>query len=263
MNSSLKHKILEQPLFQLSLGRVRFAPRLIPTLLVLLLLPVLLRLGIWQLDRAQEKRDLAANMATKASQEPMALDKALALDNPDQTPVVMLGQPLNDFFLVIDNQKQGKRLGYEILALFQVENYPQPVLVSRGWLPRQDFYQKVPQIPEFTDPIIKGNLYFSKGANAVVAANAQWEAVDNCYLIGQFDMQTIKEKVAQMGYHIAPFVVRQQAELDSTFVRHWPLMASPPQKHTAYAVQWFGMALALLIIFLVVNSKRVTKPKDY
>ncbi|WP_251358833.1 SURF1 family protein [Kangiella sp. TOML190] len=258
----MKYTILEKPLFRLKLGTFNFAPRLIPTLMVLLLLPVLLRLGWWQLDRAQEKRDLTVNLQAKATQEPMGLVQALASSQPDQTPVVILGQPLNQFFLVIDNQKQGNRLGYEVLALFQPENYQQPVLVSRGWLPRKDFYQKVPEIPEFKDPIIKGSLYFSKGANAVVAANAQWENFDSHYLIGQFDMQTVKEKVAQMGYHIAPFVVRQQAEPDSPFVRYWPLMASPPQKHTAYAVQWFGMALAVLIIFIVVNSKRVRHSKE-
>ncbi len=256
MAHSVWQKILQQPVFQLPLGTRVFAPKLVPTLVFLVLLPVLLRLGVWQLDRAQEKRDIQTNLMLKSQQEAISLQQALSQENPDQAAVVILGQAVSQQFLVIDNQKQGKRLGYEILALFQPEDSKQPVLVSRGWLPRKDFYEKVPEIPEFSDSIIKGNLYFSKGANQVVANNAQWEQFDNAHLIGQFDMQTVAEKVRQMGYHIAPFVVRQQPELNSIFVREWPLLASPPQKHTAYALQWFAMALALCIIYVVVNVKR-------
>ncbi len=257
MANSFWQRLIHQSLFQFSIGKRVFAPSLFPTIVFLLLLPTLLRLGVWQLDRAQEKRDIQANLIEKSAIDAISLEEALKQNNPDQASVVFLGQPLTQEFLVIDNQKQGRQLGYEILGLYQAEDYTQPILISRGWLPRKDFYQKVPDIPEFADPIIKGNLYLSKGANQVVASNAQWEQFDNKHLIGQFDMQTIEEKVAQMGYHIAPFVVRQKPEEESPFVRNWPIIASPPEKHTAYALQWFAMALALVIIFVVVNTKRL------
>ncbi|HEY9031818.1 MAG TPA: SURF1 family cytochrome oxidase biogenesis protein, partial [Kangiella sp.] len=48
----------------------------------------------------------------------------------------------------------------------------------------------------------------------------------------------------------------QQADPGSPFVRQWELVASPPEKHIAYAVQWFGMALVLIILFIVLNLKR-------
>ncbi|NVJ64882.1 MAG: SURF1 family protein [Gammaproteobacteria bacterium] len=256
MKQSFWQRTRQQTLFRLSLGKREFAPTLVPSLVFLILLPVLLRLGVWQLDRAQEKRDITANLVEKSQQSAISLAEALKQSNPDQTAVVLLGAALNQQFLVIDNQKQGRQLGYEILGLYQAEDYSEAILVSRGWLPRKDFYQKVPEIPEFTDSIIQGNLYFSKGANQVVASNAQWEQFENKHLIGQFDMQTIEEKVAQMGYHVAPFVVRQKPEADSPFVRNWPVITSPPEKHTAYALQWFAMALALIIIFVVVNTKR-------
>ena len=252
---------MSKPLFQITIGGRRFAPSLIPTLAFLLLLPLLLRLGVWQLDRAQEKRDLIASLEAKSSEQSISLERALQLDNPDQTKVTVAGQPVPDLHLVVDNQKHEGRLGYEIYGLWQIEpsvgkSVPEYVLVSRGWLPRQDFYQKVPTIPTFEDQKLEGQLYFSKGANQVVAQNAQWQKFDDAWLIGQFDLETIAEKAGEIGYHTAPFVVRQQAELSSPFVRQWELVASPPEKHIAYAIQWFGMALVLIILFIVLNLKR-------
>ncbi len=252
---------MSKPLFQISVGSRSFAPTLIPTIAFLLLLPVLLRLGVWQLDRAQEKRDLIASLEAKSSEQSISLERALQLDNPDQTKVTVTGQPVPDLHLVVDNQKHEGRLGYEIYALWKIESdndqaLPEYVLVSRGWLPRQDFYQKVPTIPPFEDQSLEGQLYFSKGSNQVVAQNAQWQKFDDAWLIGQFDLETIAEKAGEIGYHTAPFVVRQQAEPSSPFVRQWELVASPPEKHIAYAIQWFGMALVLIILFIVLNLKR-------
>lgn len=252
---------MSKPLFQISLAGRLFTPTLIPTIAFLLLLPVLLRLGIWQLDRAEEKRQLIANLEAKSSEQSMSLEQALQLDNPDQTKVMVAGQPVSDVHLVVDNQKHEGRLGYEVYGLWQTEaeasdQLPPYVLVSRGWLARQDFYQKVPNIQKFSDNELSGQLYFSKGANQVVAQNAQWQKFDDAWLIGQFDLETIAEKAGEMGYHTAPFVVRQQADPGSPFVRKWQLVASPPEKHIAYAVQWFGMALVLIILFIVLNLKR-------
>ncbi|ACV27744.1 SURF1 family protein [Kangiella koreensis] len=252
---------MSKPLFQLPIGGRLFAPSLIPTIAFLLLLPVLLRLGVWQLDRAQEKRELIASLEAKSSQQSISLEQALQLEKPDQTKVMVAGQPVNDVHLVVDNQKHDGRLGYEVYGLWQTEsgsqgNPEEYILVSRGWLPRQDFYQKVPNIPKFTDNKLSGQLYFSKGSNQVVAQNAQWQKFDDAWLIGQFDLETIAEKAGEIGYYTAPFVVRQQADSSSPFVRQWELVASPPEKHIAYAVQWFGMALVLIILFIVLNLKR-------
>jgi surfeit locus 1 family protein len=39
-------------------------------------------------------------------------------------------------------------------------------------------------------------------------------------------------------------------------VREWKTVAMPPQRHLAYALQWFVMALVVLIIFVALNLKK-------
>ena len=50
----------------------RFRPGLLPTLLVLMLLPVLLWLGFWQLERGEQKRDMLERQAAQAQAEPFS-----------------------------------------------------------------------------------------------------------------------------------------------------------------------------------------------
>lgn len=265
---------MSQPLFSLKLGKRTFAPSLLPLLGFVLLFPVLINLGFWQLSRADEKRQIIENLELKAQQAEIPLEQALEAETPDYSAVVAKGQPIHDVHFVVDNQKQNGKLGYEIFAVWQLEKPlttgEKYILVSRGWLPRKDFYQKTPEIPRFNDEFddgfdekhIQGNLYYSKGDNPVVAQNAQWQKVDGNWLIGQFDLQTIRAKVAQLGYDVAPFVIRQKAQLGSPFVRHWQVVASPPEKHIAYAIQWFGMGLVLVILFIILNLKRERKDES-
>ena len=40
-------------------------------------------------------------------------------------------------------------------------------------------------------------------------------------------------------------------------VSHWQWFNMPADKHLAYAIQWFSLALALLIIGLIVATKKM------
>jgi surfeit locus 1 family protein len=43
------------------------------------------------------------------------------------------------------------------------------------------------------------------------------------------------------------------------FVREWqPVYDVTPDKHRAYAMQWFTLAVVLLLIYIGVNSKRIS-----
>lgn len=255
-DTSKKPRFWQKPLFQVSFGGRHFQPSLIPTLGFIILLPALLRLGVWQLDRAQEKRDIISQLESKVEAPPVSLTEALQQEAPDMTAITTTGKPIPEIHLVTDNQPRNGRLGYEVFALWDSPEFDRPIMVSRGWLPRKDFYQKVPEIPQFTASKLEGTLYYSKGDNPIVADNAVWQEFDGIWLIGQFDFQTLAEKVKQMGYDSAPFIIRLKPDDESGFVRQWASVASPPEKHIAYAIQWFAMAFVLIILFIILNLKR-------
>jgi surfeit locus 1 family protein len=49
-----------------------------------------------------------------------------------------------------------------------------------------------------------------------------------------------------------PYVVRLRPGSATAFNSYWQDINIQPEKHTAYAVQWFAMALALLMLYLAV-----------
>jgi surfeit locus 1 family protein len=42
------------------------------------------------------------------------------------------------------------------------------------------------------------------------------------------------------------------------YLRQWHAPGFPPMRHVAYAVQWFGLALTLAVIYVVTNLRRDT-----
>jgi surfeit locus 1 family protein len=44
------------------------------------------------------------------------------------------------------------------------------------------------------------------------------------------------------------------------YVRSWAPPGFPPLRHVGYALQWFALALALFVIYLAVNVRRVKEP---
>ena len=68
------------------------------------------------------------------------------------------------------------------------------------------------------------------------------------------------EKSSQLfDYQLHPFVLRLAPDETSQFVREWHSHFMGPEKHYGYAVQWFSLAIALLGIYLVVNTHRKQK----
>ena len=66
---------------------------------------------------------------------------------------------------------------------------------------------------------------------------------------------------ALLVYALLPLVLQLDAGDAHGFVREWkPVYGIPPAKHRAYAMQWFTLALVLAMIYLGVNTRRISKP---
>ena len=61
----------------------------------------------------------------------------------------------------------------------------------------------------------------------------------------------------ELGYQLMPVMLLLEPEEPDGFVREWHPLTFGPERNVGYAVQWFGLALALAIIYLAVNLHRV------
>lgn len=238
------------------IGTRVFQPNLIPTLVTITLLSCLLWLGFWQLERAEEKRGLLENFET--SQKLPAVNIA-SIAKPEQLlpyqKIMMTGRFDVQHQFLLDNKVYRGKAGYHVITPFRLSRSNKVILVNRGWLPQGKSRQDLPIIPTPEETInIFGQVKlnpgegFSLGGDMAVISG--WPRV-----VQSVDTTIIAN---YLGYPILSFLVLQDAKSDTGFVRDWYIKKIVPEKSTSYAVQWFALSLALIIIYLVVNFRKIT-----
>ncbi|HKK23642.1 MAG TPA: SURF1 family protein [Pseudohaliea sp.] len=227
------------------------------TLLVLLLLPVLVTLGFWQLDREAEKRQLLARFEARQAQAPERLSPALGQREPAALaylPVRLQGRYLAGRYLLLDNRIQGGRFGYEAVALFALVDGSY-ALVNRGWVPGDPARRSLPA-PDAPAGVVSltGQLYVPPDPPYLLGEQSQ--AVDDWPRVVQaLEMEPLAAALADdLAAPVFPFSVRLDANAPGALAVDWPVVNVSPAKHRGYAVQWFTMAAVLGLFFVLRSS---------
>ena len=222
----------------------RFRPGWLPSLVVAALLPVLVLLGFWQLARAEEKRVLLASYEARRTAEPMSILDLERTPDPAFRRVHLSGHFDEQHSVLLDNRTRDGRVGVELLQPFYDQASDLWLLVNRGWLPWPD--RRDPA--QFSTPSAIQNLdgwvYVPPGAAFQLQADApsnHWPLLVNAVhpqaLWGQLGRAGLAYEV-----RLEPSAAAYQAD--------WPVVAMGPERHQAYAVQWFALAAALLALFI-------------
>jgi surfeit locus 1 family protein len=218
---------------------------------------VFVRLGIWQLHRADEKEELLRRYAAAASMpvQDFAVAAANAADNV-YPRVRVQGHYLVDRLYLLDNPKHDDMGGAEVYAPFQPDHQNKLLLVDLGFLPGNGS-GKAPQLPPLpADPQTLHGVYqpppgkgFEMGGNAL-AQQAQWPKT-SIYL----DMDQV---AADLHVALYPRVLALDADPAAIYVRVHTLDLSsmPPARHRAYAFQWFTFAVVAVVMFVMLHRTK-------
>lgn len=243
------------------------------TLVTALLLPGLIALGFWQLDRAEEKEMLAQRQAMRAvaPAQPLAElpvdagdSSPLSRDTADAALLAFRTAEVSGYFhleaLVLrDNQLRDGRYGVDVLGLFFDRPSDRWVLLNRGWVPADPARRTLPDIaiPEGDFTLI-ANVYVPPG-EPYTLGEERFEALSWPVLVQDPGAEALHRALeSNLGGTLFPFALRLQPDQPTGFRRDWPLMNSSPARHRGYALQWFTMAAALLLLFLLRSSNLVT-----
>jgi cytochrome oxidase assembly protein ShyY1 len=221
-----------------------FRPGIVPTVVVLGLLPLLVWLGFWQLGRADEKRQLLAVYAAHRNAEPIASGQLQGIDDPAFRRVHLRGQFDAEHSFLLDNRMRDGRAGVELLQPFHDQASGLWLLVNRGWLPWPN--RRIP--PVYDTPVqtlsVDAWVYIPPGATFQLQADptmTNWPR-----LVTAFDPLKIWADLGREGFahemRLAPGPAAYQLD--------WAVVAMGPEKHLGYAVQWFAMALTLAGLYL-------------
>src|SRR5579871_1919761 len=115
---------------------LRLNLRLWPTLLVLAVVALTVRLGFWQRERAYQKEALATRLARLEQDPPVSVGAALIPANEiEGRRVVARGRFIPKYVVYLDNRPQYGQPGFYVLMPLALKEGGY-VLVQRGWLPR-------------------------------------------------------------------------------------------------------------------------------
>jgi len=237
----------------IQVGNRTFEPRPFTTLLTIVLIVLLVSLGRWQLHRAAEKRVLFDSFAAgSGATRPIDL-KTPKL--PRYSQVEAAGHYDDTRQILIDNMVNAERAGYFVITPFALQGGGW-VLVNRGWIPLGSSRADRPTIPVATDPRrIRGradNLP-SPGIHMGVPA----ALTPPFPVVASFPTQPdVARLLKESQWTSATDSILLDAAEPDGYVRDWAPPGFPPLRHVGYAVQWFGLALALAVIYVVTNFRR-------
>lgn len=229
-----------------------FTPKLIPTLATLILLPILISLGHWQLTRADQNRQLIHNYTTRSAMPPLSEKNLITPpENLNFHLIQLTGEYDNQHTILLDNKIYHDQVGYQVLTPLVLTNH-KTVLINRGWIAQGISRQTLPAIANANGrQIIMGTIRtpeksFTLGPNEI--------AVSWPLLVQQIDFSDL-HKITGKEYY--PVIIELNPDQPNGFVRDGsPVFNVTPQRNIAYAFQWFSLALTLIIIFISVNLRR-------
>jgi len=235
-------------------GSRLFAPRPFTTVLTIAVIVALVSLGRWQLRRADGARALYEAFDKGADATRVIDLQTQRL--PRYQHIEAQGSYDQARQILIDNMTDlNGRAGYFVITPFALQGGGW-VLVSRGWIPLGPSRADRPAIPVAADPRrIRGradNLPSPGIRMGVPAALAPPFPV-----VASFPSQSDVARLLNESQWTSATdsILLDPAEADG-YVRNWAPPGFPPVRHVGYAVQWFGLALALAVIYVVTNFRR-------
>lgn len=233
---------------------IRFS--VVGLIVYLVLLTILCSLGSWQLRRAEQKERYLRQLEQGRSVEISHLNRLEEADlkTLEYRKVSVSGKYDDAHQFLIDNQVKNGKVGYFVMTPFFISGQDRAVLVNRGWIGMAKNRQELPDLR-----IGERNSTITGRVNHFPSVGLVLEGADVPSDTWPATVQVVDQRILaeRLGYALLDF----QIELDPTqkdgYSRVWQAVSiMPPEKHIAYAVQWFALALTLTVLFLWFSFKQ-------
>lgn len=234
-------------------GRRQFRPAAWSVALTGVGVVLFLVLGNWQLERAAFKESVRSTYEQRLALDYQGLDLSLARADMEYRKLRLRGRFDNAHSFLLDNQVYQGQAGYHVLTPLQLADSDRVILVNRGWAAWGPSREAAPDIPAPIDAqSVTGIASFPSEPTLQLGRHefsAQWPQ-----LITWIDIESLR---VQYSNRLLPFVLWQAPEQPGHFVREWNPLWLPPEKSRAYALQWFLFAVLAIVLFIVLNLRKI------
>lgn len=228
----------------------------LPPLAALVLVVLFSTLGFWQLDRAEQKRAVQAAFTDSGERLMVTGDASYPL----YQPLAATGHYLDERQFLIDNVILDGRIGYFVVTPFEYEESGPLLLVNRGWVAKDPARNVQTALRTESDHTGETTIRGRAGqlprvgirAGEVFSGDTGWPRTAN--------WPTLEELAAALQRDVLPFVLLADPEPpgtgSGTLVRRWEPRQVGPMRHIGYALQWFALAVAVVVTAVVLYRKK-------
>ena len=234
-----------------TLRRVRFRPGLWPSVAVLACLAVLLALGTWQVQRLQWKEELLAERAAQLAAPPAPLPATTDDWNAfDFRRVEAIGVFRHDLEQLFGARAREQRLGHHLLTPL-VRSDGSAVLVDRGWVPSDRVDAETRSAGQ-----VRGQIEVTGIGRYRADDRPWWFAPENQPGTGLWFWYDLEAMQDALGLELLPVVIEADAAANPGGL---PIGGQTrvelPNNHLQYAITWYGLAAALLGVYISFSLK--------
>ncbi len=213
------------------------------------------------MSRAHGKIALAANLLAR-QQMPIlnANTNVFTLAEASERRMIARGSYLPDAAIWLDNRPQPvpagsvgspAQAGFYLMMPFRLEGRDEVLWVNRGWAPRNRENREI--LPSIETPSgvvnIEGIVFAHPGKVYALGSEGQNIDINKPRIAQNFDLDG---ESRLHGWSQSPFILRlEETGVADGLVREWAPLTTGVDRHYAYAFQWFGLAFAGFVFWLV------------
>jgi surfeit locus 1 family protein len=232
--------------------RRRFRPRLVPTLAMLIAVPLFVAAGGWQRARMQAKEALYAQYDAVSGAAPVTLPEIGAGGDwaaQRYRPVIARGEFDAHRQIYVDNKVNAGRVGYHVVTPLKLAD-GRVVLVDRGWIAAGASRTALPAAPPPAGvATVEGRLNITDGYLELEADRE----------IGPLRQNLDPARfAATTGLPVLPAIIEQTAPPvpDDGLVRTRLRPDFGVEKHRIYMLQWYAFAVLAVTLWALLNWRR-------
>lgn len=220
-----------------------------------LVVAVLCGLGGWQVQRAGEKARFLKQQEEKNT-APIDLNRFSRPDRQalEYQQVTVTGRYDDQHQFLIDNQVKDGQAGYFVMTPFFIAGRGDAVLVNRGWVPLQQDRSVKPKIRiNQLKTTTSGRVNHFPGVGLKLPGADR--PTDGWPAVVQIVNTNILAEI--LGYSLLDFQIEMNPTMPEGYRRDWQsAQIMTPERHFAYAFQWFALAATFTVLFFWFSYQR-------
>ena len=215
----------------------------------IIFVPITISLGLWQIERANEKKVIISNYDKLLVSTPIALQKEQPLEN--WQPIETVGA-YQDLVIYEDNAINSGKAGFKVYHLFQ-NGDGTFMFVHRGFIERNLIKNNLPRIDTtLRKKNIKGTALFKQ--NNTFVKNIEESDIR---IIQEFNTSVLIERFPILkDRYLHPFLFNLDVRDADKFQPIEKPVNMNASKHIGYAIQWFGLCAALIILTIYAYRRK-------